>query len=110
VVLLSIACINVTSLLLSRGAARAREVAIRIALGANRFQIRMQLLTESVVLALLGGVAGLAIAFIGVRLVLRFGPAGLPRFENISIDPPLLLFVFGVTVLSGIVVGFAPAL
>lgn len=108
--LLVLACVNVTNLLLARGAARAREMAVRVALGAGRARIVRQLLTESVVLATLGAAAGLALAYGGLRLLLNVGASKLPRLESVPFDTNVLLFALGVLVVSGVIVGFAPAL
>lgn len=108
--LLLIACVNVTNLMLSRGEARAKEIAIRVAVGARRRRVLSQLLTESLVLAAAGSMAGLLVAVAGVRVLLRVGPADLPRMENVSIDASVLLFVLALTIVVGVVVGFAPAI
>jgi len=108
--LLLLACVNVTNLLLARGAARAREMALRVALGAGRGRIIRQLLTESVLLATAGTIAGLLIAFIGVRLLLRLGAGTLPRLDAVPFDGRVLLFALVTLIVSGLLVGFAPAL
>jgi len=108
--LLLIACVNVTNLMLSRGEVRAKEIAIRVAVGAGRRRILSQLLTESLVLAAVGSVAGLLLAFAGVQQLLQVAPADLPRRENVAIDGAVLLFVLALTAVVGAVVGFAPAL
>jgi putative ABC transport system permease protein len=108
--LLVLACVNVTNLLLARGAARGREMAVRVALGAGRGRIVRQLLTESVVLSSAGALLGLAVAYFGVRLLLRIGAAKLPRLESVPFDGPVLLFALGALVVSGLLVGFAPAI
>jgi len=109
-VLLVLACVNVTNLLLARGAARAREMAVRVALGANRGRIVRQLLTESVVLATAGAVTGLLLAYVGIRLLLVAGAAKLPRLNAVPFDGPVLLFALGTLIVSSLIVGFAPAL
>jgi putative ABC transport system permease protein len=108
--LLLLACVNVTNLLLARGATRAREMAVRVALGAGRGRIVRQLLTESVFLATAGAVVGLTVAFIGVRLLLRLGAGTLPRLDAVPFDGRVLLFALGTLIVSGVLVGFAPAL
>ncbi len=107
---LLIACGNVANLLLARGAARAGELAVRAALGAGRGRIARQLLTESVVLALLAAVVGLALAAFGIRALVAAAPPGVPRLEQTSIDPWVLGFTFVVTLLSAILFGATPAL
>jgi predicted permease len=109
-VLLVLACVNVTNLLLARGAARAREMAVRVALGAGRTRIVRQLLTESVVLATAGAIAGLALGYGGLRLLLSAGAATLPRLDAVSIDGTVLIFTLITLVVSSVIVGFAPAL
>jgi putative ABC transport system permease protein len=108
--LLLLACVNVTNLLLARGAARAREMAVRVAIGAPRRRIIRQLLTESVVLATAGAMVGVALAFVGVRALLALGASKLPRLDAVPFDMRVALFALGALVVSGILVGFAPAL
>ena len=108
-ILLLIACINVTNLLLSRATGSAREAALREALGAGRWRILRRLLTEGLLLASLGGALGLVVAAGGVRLLLRIAPAGLPRLDTVPIDSTVLVFTLGVTVLTGVLIGPAPA-
>ncbi len=111
---LLIACTNVANLLLARGAVRKREFAIRAAMGASRLHIMRQLLTESVVLAVSGGVLGLALGFLGLRALLAVSPAGLPRVGEhgvaVTIDWRVLGFTLGVSVLTGILFGLFPAI
>src|SRR6267142_4310445 len=107
---LLIACVNFASLQLARSATRQREVAIRTALGAPSGRLIRQMLTESVLLSLLGGAAGLVLAGLGVRLLMELKPAGLPRIANTSIDASVLGFTFAVSLLTGIVFGLVPAL
>jgi predicted permease len=107
---LLIACANVASLLLARSAGRAREFAIRSALGASRARLVKQWLTESVLLSLTGAGVGLLMAKVGVRSVLAVVPDMLPRSENISVNAPVLFFTLGVSIMAGILFGLAPAL
>jgi predicted permease len=107
---LLIACVNFASLQLARCATRQREIAIRAALGAPSGRLIRQMLTESVLLSLLGGVAGLVLAALGVRLLMTLTPADLPRIANTSIDTAVLGFTFAVSLLTGIVFGLVPAL
>jgi predicted permease len=108
--LLLLGCVNVANLLLARGAARAREIAVRVAIGAPRGRIVQQLLTESLVLATAGAALGLALAVIGVRALLALGASKLPRLDAVAFDSRVLLFSLVVLVVSGLLVGFAPAL
>ena len=107
--LLLLSCVNVMNLLLARGAVRIRDLAIRSALGAGRAQLVRQMLTESVVLAAAGTVAGLGLAYAGVRLLLAFGASTLPRLDAVPFDINVLLFAGGVLVFSTLVMGLAPA-
>ena len=107
--LLLIACANVASLQLARSMRRSGEFAIRAALGASRWRVIRQLLTESVLLAGLGGALGLALAFLGVKGMLRLVPADFPRASQVALDGRVLLFTLGVSLLGGIVFGLAPA-
>jgi putative ABC transport system permease protein len=108
--LLLLGCVNVANLLLARGAARAREMAVRVAIGAPRARIVRQLLTESVLLAAAGAVLGVLLAYAGVRALLTLGASKLPRLDVVTFDTPVLLFTLLALVVSGILVGFAPAL
>jgi len=108
--LLLLACVNVTNLLLARGAARAREMALRVALGAGRGRIVRQLLTESAVLSCAGAVLGAIVAYAGVRALLTLGASKLPRLDAVTFDGRVLVFALGALVVSSLLVGFAPAL
>ncbi len=108
--LLALSCVNVTNLLLARGAARAREMAVRVSLGASRGRIVRQLLTESILLATAGAIVGVAAAYGFVRLLLAVGAAELPRLDQVAFDGRVLMFALVTLVASGLIVGFAPAL
>ena len=105
---LIIAAVNVANLTLVRGASRLNEMSIRRALGARHWDIIRQLLTEGIVLALLGGVVGIVLAIWGVSLVERFAPENLPRLDQIKLDPFVLLWTLGMSVFAGIVFGLMP--
>lgn len=105
---LLIACANVANLLLTRAAAREKEVAVRTALGASWPQIARQLLTESVLLALLGGAVGLLVAEASLSVVRAMNPGNIPRLEYIHINWTVLAFTFGVSLITGILFGLAP--
>jgi putative ABC transport system permease protein len=110
VLLLVIAGVNVTNLLLARGAGRRGELAMRAALGASRGRMVRQLITESLLLAVLGGIVGVAVAAFGVRALVALTPPGLPRASAIGVDGPVLAFAVVVTTLIGVVIGFVPAI
>jgi len=107
---LLIACANIANLMLARGTARSREMAIRAAMGAARGRIVTQLLTESLLLAVLGGALGLLIAEWGCQVLIRMAPADLLRATAIGLNPVVLLFTLAVSIMVGILFGLAPAL
>jgi predicted permease len=109
IVVLLIACTNVASLLLTRAAGREREIAIRTALGASGWRTVRQSLTESVLLGVMGGAAGLAIAKWALYVIHSINPGNIPRLEGIRINGAVLAFTFGVSLLTGILFGLAPA-
>jgi predicted permease len=109
-IVLLIACANVANLFLVRAEGRQQELAIRSALGAGLGRIARELLTESVTLGLIGGAIGLALAAAGIRLLVAIAPEGLPRLDEIGIDPAVLLFTLAISLLAGVLFGFLPAL
>ena len=106
---LLIACANVASLLLARAQARGRELAVRMALGATRRRLIAQLLTESLVLGMLGGLAGVGMAMFLVRVLVLLGPASIPRLATLTVDLNVLAFAVGAAIVTSIVFGLAPA-
>jgi len=107
---LLIACVNVANVFLAHSAGRKKEMAVRAALGAGRRHLIGQFLSESVMLAALGGIAGFLLAVFGVRLLLAMGPDALPRIEELGIDRTVLLFTMAASLLTGLLFGSAPAL
>jgi predicted permease len=107
---LLLGCMNIASILLSRAESRRREVAIRQALGAGRGRLIRQNMTESVLLACIGGAAGLGLAYAGIRIAISLAPANIPRIQQTSIDTQVVLFTALVSLLVGVLFGLAPAL
>jgi predicted permease len=108
--LLLIACVNIANLLLARGSARQKEIAIRTALGAGSWRVGRQLVTESLLLGIAGGIAGVVIAALGTRALVAAVPGSLPRAESIGVDWRVLAFALAISILTGVVFGLAPAI
>ncbi len=108
-VVLLIACANIANLLLAKATGRAREIAIRAAIGASRARIVRQLLTESALIAMAGGAAGLAIAVLSTRILIRLAPHDIPRLSEAGVDLQVLAFTCGVSLITSVLFGIAPA-
>lgn len=107
---LLIACVNISNLQLARATVRLREMALRAALGAGRARLIAQLLTESVLLSVAGGMAGLSLAFFGTSLLRHYAPQQIPRIENIHIDSGVLVFTTALSISAGLIFGLLPAI
>lgn len=107
---LLIACVNVANLLLARGEARRKELAVRSALGASNFRVARQVFAESMLLAGIGGAAGVALAALAARVLRAVVPANVPRADGIAIEPRVLLFALVITLITGLLFGMMPAL
>ncbi|HYN06348.1 MAG TPA: ABC transporter permease [Vicinamibacterales bacterium] len=107
---LLIACVNVANLILARGWARSRELSVRAGLGASRGRIRRQLLTETMLLAVLGGVVAVVVAQLGITLLTRLAPADLARLDQAQLDPRVVVFMAGLVVLAMVLSGLLPAM
>src|SRR2546423_4567014 len=108
--LLFIGCANVANLLLARAATRSREISIRAAMGASRFRLIRQLLTESVLLSVIGGILGAVLAAWAIPLLMAMAPPGLRSFKDVGLNPQVLSFSLGVSVVTGILFGLVPAI
>ncbi len=106
--ILLIACANVASLLLARNTSRASELAVRKAIGAGRFRLVRQLLTENLTVTAIGGIAGIGLAYLALSTLLKLAPAGIPRLADTSIDLPVLAFACAASVAAGLLAGIAP--
>lgn len=109
-VVLLIACSNVANLLLARITARTHEMGVRTALGAERARLARQMFTEALLLACMGGGAGILLAFVAVHLIVRLNPGNIPRFEEASVDGRVLVVTLGISIAAGVLFGLAPAL
>jgi putative ABC transport system permease protein len=107
---LLIACANVANLMMARATSRQKEIAVRTALGASSVRIARQLLVESVLIALAGGVFGLLLSMGAMKALLAFGPSSLPRLQTINVDLPVLGFTLGLSIVTGLLFGLAPVL
>jgi putative ABC transport system permease protein len=110
ILVLLVACVNIANLLLARSSGRMREMAVRAALGAGRRRVIRQLLTESLLLSTIGGIAGVLLAYWGVRALVAMAPAGTPRLDEIGLDPVVLSAAAGLTLITGVLFGLVPAL
>lgn len=110
VLVLLVACTNLASTLLARGGERARELAVRASLGADRARLVRQLLTESLLLSVLGGVAGVGLALLLIRALKALGPASVPRLDEVGLDPAVIVYAGGVAVLTALLFGLLPAI
>jgi ABC-type antimicrobial peptide transport system permease subunit len=107
---LLIGCVNIANLLLARASGRRREMAIRLALGAGRRRLVAQLLTESLLLSLIGGAIALLVVASLIKVIVRFLPPEIPRLNEVGISGTVLLFVFVISILTGLLFGLVPAL
>ncbi len=107
---LLVASVNVANLLLARGAARAREIAVRMALGAGALRLARQFLTETVILSLAAGAAGVGLAFVGLRTLVALAPPDVPRLNDVALDVRVLAFTVGISVAVGLIFGLVPVL
>src|SRR5262249_48444136 len=110
ILLLTIACVNVTNLLMARGAERRTELAVRAALGASRLRLIRQLLAETLLLAAVGGILGVVLAHVAVEALVAMGPPGLPRLNSIGVNGSVLALAASLTMLIGLAIGLVPAL